>query len=317
MLSGDNRACIRKRGFTLVELMVVIAIIGVLLGVLLPVLSRSREAAVEIKESNSLRQIVMAWRGYSADKQERLMVGYYSLRGESPETALESYPIVDLYSAPVLDPRARQRYPWRLYRYLDSQLGGTMLTGLQRSLLEQDPGEPGSNQRFGWQYRVSVYPSWGINAHFLGGYDAPPNEVRYASQYQANLPFRVTRRIDQIVTPSQMIVFGSSRGEDFQGFNSVTVPGWHLIQAPKWTNLGPLGGGTPGSWSGEDYRDDLNPSLFGNVDPRYGSERRALMGFADGHVSGRTIDELRDMRLWSDDAVRLDDPDWKPGQSAR
>lgn len=295
----------------------VIAILGLLIGILLPSLSRAQEAAEEIRESNAARQMALAWRGYSVDQGERLMVGYYSVKGGSEDATLESYPIRDSHSAPVIDVRARQRYPWRLYPYLEKQLGGTILTGEQRSLAGSDPGSPGSSERFAWQYEVSVYPSWGINAHFLGGYGVPPDEVKYAKEYQQNLPFRVTRRMDQIHSPSRMIVFGSSRGEGYEGFTSVTIPGWHVIQAPQWTDLGPLGGGVPGAWSASTYRASSHPNLYGNVDPRFGGGEKVLVCFADGHAAKLTVDELRDMRLWSDDAARVDDPEWTPGQSSR
>jgi prepilin-type N-terminal cleavage/methylation domain-containing protein len=68
----------RSSGFTLVELLVVIGIIAVLVGVLLPGLTRAREAAQRAACLSNLRQTYLAVSLYASAHKDAVPLGYWT-----------------------------------------------------------------------------------------------------------------------------------------------------------------------------------------------------------------------------------------------
>jgi len=77
-------ACRPSAGFTLMELLVVIAVIGILASLLLPVLSRAKLKAYDTQCKSNLHQWAIAWTSYAEDNNNYFSTGTSVLwaRGE-------------------------------------------------------------------------------------------------------------------------------------------------------------------------------------------------------------------------------------------
>ena len=73
--SGQTVGLAAEAGFTLVELLIVIAIIAVLIGILLPTLTVARESAQKVQCASNLRQLVVLTQEYALENDGYIPVG--------------------------------------------------------------------------------------------------------------------------------------------------------------------------------------------------------------------------------------------------
>lgn len=263
------------RAFSLIELLVVLVVITLLLALICPALGRAKTIARQTRELSTGSQLMRACMTYSTDARGWLLPGY------TPASWVNNGSVRDETGAPVLGQSAR-RYPWRIAPYLDYTFAGLYD---DRNILERYAARPD------YQYVVSLSPSMGINADFVGG-----NEENGVAFVPAGLRMYgkfYIQKIDDAQRPGSLIVFGSARGVDPDGG---TVAGFHRIQSPSFT--------AP-RWSSAKQSDTSIPDDHGFIHPRFAG--MAVVSYLDGHGDSKSLDDLRDMRLWADKATR---PDW-------
>lgn len=278
--SPDFRVGVRVRGFTVVELLVVLAIIGVLIGILVPVALGARRTAARVREASALRAVAAAWVGYATDQQGAVLPGYRAGLPAADETGSPIPP--EAYGGDV---EVGKRYPWRLAPWLDHDF---------RRLYAGDNADTLERLRTGdrnqYYYFASLYPSFGLNSAFVGG-----DEARFPSDPAlpnggAN-PFAqyCVTRLSGARRPQRTVVFTSARTNATA--DSSINEGYFRVDAP-WLNTP-----TP-RWASEYSADD--PASCGSVSLRGGDE--AATATVDGAVEFLSIDALRDMTRWCDAA---------------
>jgi prepilin-type N-terminal cleavage/methylation domain-containing protein len=278
--SSQTVRTLQFAGFTLVELLVVLAIIGVLVAIIVPVALGARRAAGRMSEVSALRGVMTGWISYAADQNGFVLPGYkagYSARDENGNAIP-----ADAYGGDI---EVSKRFPWRLAPWLDDDFRRLYVGANAETLAKLQAGD--RNQYY---YFASLYPSFGMNSAFVGGDDARfPSEPILANGVANPFAKYCVTRLSAAKRPQQTIVFSSARtGATTDGFIN---EGCFRVDAP-WLNT------ATARWAAEyDPNDALS---FGSVSARHGDE--VVIGTIDGGVELLQVDALRDMTRWCDGA---------------
>jgi prepilin-type N-terminal cleavage/methylation domain-containing protein len=79
-----------RHAFTLVELLVVVGIIAVLVSILMPSLTRAREAAMSVQCKSNLRQLQLTWQMYMDEVKHVIPGGRVHGHPTNPDDAMRT-----------------------------------------------------------------------------------------------------------------------------------------------------------------------------------------------------------------------------------
>jgi hypothetical protein len=288
-IPAPNPRISARTAFTVVELLVVVAVVALLTALLLPALSGVRQRAAAVRELASLRGVITAWSQYATEQKGWLIPAFYGMPPLSPLPAWyqDGEPI-----PPEVFGNQRSvvaRWPHRLSRYLDHRSDLLAVTSETWQVRECAGGD-----LMKALYFESLYPAFGMNGMWVGGdqerYGFMPGQVGGRPNPFSN--FYVSR-LSGIRHPDRLTVFASSRTNQNACATGGVREGYFRLESPQW--LGP-------QWAAS-YDPELAASS-GNVSARW--DGRASVATADAAVELVPLDELRDMRRWADQATAAD-----------
>jgi prepilin-type N-terminal cleavage/methylation domain-containing protein len=276
-----------KSGFTLVELLIVIAIISVLVGLTTAVTGKVMTAAVGTREASSMRSVLQAYFLAATDRKSELIEGYSSNQEETftgPNGETISWP-------------ASGRYVWRLLPYLDNAMTSLYVNG-QTEWLTQYSGTEN------YSYIASVFPSFGLNSEWMGG-DARTTALPALESKRLYGKF-----LSDIPHPSKQLVFASAKAplEADNGSDGIALlsEGYFEIKSPYFPS-----NSETWRWNTVDGEPSTMPTSnsadHGNLSARHNGN--VLSGQLDGSTEFLSLKDLADMRRWAPQANTID---WTP-----
>lgn len=238
----------QRRAFTLVELLVVMAIIALLISLVVVGLKGARTSAIRLKSLNSLRSVALAYNDYSTDNDGKLMPGYMD-----PATLNDNDITARTEGGVKLSDADAASYVWRLLPYLDFKWE-TLLTDYHSRGIGAKVEIELSNGTYGlgtanWandELGLGAAPSIGMNSIYVGG------DTRHGGADATDFnPWTIgidrdermaATRFTEVKNPARLIVFGATGYHNqgaFSGLASQDVEFGYVELRPPWVGRDP------------------------------------------------------------------------------
>jgi len=264
----------RRRAFTLVELLVVIGIIAILIAILLPVLNKVKEQANGVKCASNLREMAKMWYQYAAENKGLSAPGRLPKFDPPPGSGIQ----VDSYWI-------GNGYQYRPHWYEVFGAGMKNYASRNPSTTEDDSWKVDSDLYTcpSMDWRNSRNFVWGYNYQFLGNTHEKSPNVTINYPVKANA---ITRASETVMAADCMgtaagkaISLRTGHYDDGQKDLFAIGNKAHLLDPPRLT----------GTSDYADYEARV-PQHRSAPDPRHNG--KANVAYCDGHVERRSLQEL-------------------------
>ncbi len=279
-------------GFTLVELLVVVAVIGLLVSVLLPALAGARQSAQGMVSLSRMRQVAAGWAMYAYDADDTIVPG---------QPGRYADPDRNVYNVGNGD-----HYRPRWFAAMGAK-AGFYAYSVPSELRDDEHAWQVNNEVF----LCPVVPDWTSTRNHPYGYNQFLGNARFVNDAEEDGFINYPVKSSWIRGFSDTVMFASTLGT--AGGKPESQRTANLPDGSRHPELTALGGhgyalDPPRIAPGGDYADRRNraPEHRSAVDERYMG--KANVAWCDGSARSATAEELGDVRR-EDGSFTADDPE--------